>query len=80
MQSMIPGIKIVFLLYVLQFIFIIGNVETHPGPGTYNSDPLVNITIKNGQIYFHVQYYGSALLFFKMLTLFLVIPTLILVM
>ena len=78
MQSMIPGIKIVFLLYVLQFIFIIGNVETHPG--MYNSDPLVNITINNRQIYFHVQYYGSALLFFKMSTLFLVIPTLILVM
>ena len=45
MQSMIPEIKIVFLLYVLQFILIIGDVETHPG--MYNSDPLVNITINN---------------------------------
>jgi hypothetical protein len=61
MQSMVPGIKIVFLLYVLQFILIIGNVETHSGSGTYNSDPLMNITIDNGQIYFHVQYYGSIL-------------------
>ena len=30
LQSTIPEINIVFLLYVLQFILIIGDVETHP--------------------------------------------------
>jgi hypothetical protein len=47
LHSTIPEINIVFLLYVLQFILIIGDVETHPGPGTYNSNPPVNITNNN---------------------------------
>jgi hypothetical protein len=47
LQSTIPEINIVFLLYVLQFILIIGDVETHLGPGTYNSNPPVNITNNN---------------------------------
>jgi hypothetical protein len=35
--------NIVFLLFVLQFILIICDVETHPGPGTYDSNPLLPI-------------------------------------
>ena len=45
LQSTIKEINIVFLLFVLQFILIIGDVETHPG--TYNSNPPVNITNNN---------------------------------
>ena len=29
---------------ILQIILIIGDVETHPSPGTYNSNPPVHIT------------------------------------
>jgi len=47
LQSTIPEINIVFLLFVLQFILIIGDVETHPGPGMYNSNPPANITNNN---------------------------------
>jgi hypothetical protein len=39
-------------LFVLEFILIIGDVKTHPGPGTYNSNIPVNIRQK----YFHMQY------------------------
>jgi hypothetical protein len=54
LQSTIPEINIVFLLFVLQFILIIGDVETHPGPGTYNSNPPVNITINNVDKYISI--------------------------
>ena len=47
LQSTIPEINIVFLLFVLQCILIIADVETHPGSGTYNSNPPVNITNNN---------------------------------
>ena len=47
LQSTIPEIIIVFLLYILQFIRIIIDVEIHPSPGTYNSNLPVNITINN---------------------------------
>ena len=46
--------NIVFLLYVLQFILIIGDVETHPGPGTYNSNPPVNVTNNNVDKYISI--------------------------
>ena len=46
-QSTIPEINIVFLLFVLQFILIKGDVETHPGRGTYNANPPVNLTNNN---------------------------------
>jgi hypothetical protein len=54
LQSTIPEINIVFLLYVLQFILIIGDVETHLGPGTYNSNPPVNITNNNVDEYISI--------------------------
>ena len=54
LQSTIPEINIVFLLYVLQFILIIGYVETHPGPGTYSSNPPVNITNNNVDKYISI--------------------------
>ena len=54
LQSTIPEINIVFLLYVLQFILIIGDVETHPGPGTYNSNPPVNVTNNNVDKYISI--------------------------
>ena len=54
LQSTIPEINIVFLLYVLQCILIIGDVETHPGPGTYNSNPPVNITNNNVDTYISI--------------------------
>jgi hypothetical protein len=44
LHSTILEINIVFQLFVLQFILIIGDVETHSGPGTYNSNTPVNIT------------------------------------
>jgi hypothetical protein len=47
LQSRIPEINIVFLLYMLQFIRIIVDVEIHHSPGKYNSNPPVNITINN---------------------------------
>jgi hypothetical protein len=50
----IPEINIVFLLYILQFFLIIGDVETHPGPGTYNSNPPVNITNDNVDKYISI--------------------------
>jgi hypothetical protein len=50
----IPEINIVFLLYILQFILIIGDVKTHPGPGTYNSNPPVNITNNNVDKYISI--------------------------
>jgi hypothetical protein len=54
LQSTILEINIVFLLFVLQFILIIGDVETHPGPGTYNSNTPVNITINNVDNYISI--------------------------
>ena len=54
LQSTIPGINIVFLLYVLQFILIIGDVETHPGSGMHNSNPPVNITNNNVDKYISI--------------------------
>ena len=54
LQSTIPEINIVFLLYVLQFILIIGDVETHLGPGTHNSNPPVNITNNNVDKYISI--------------------------
>jgi hypothetical protein len=57
LQSTIPEINIVLLLFVLQFILIIGDVETHPGPDTYNSNPPVNITNNNVDKYFHNMQY-----------------------
>ena len=53
-QSTIPEINIVFLLYVLQYILFIGDVETHPGPGTYNSNPPVNVTNNNVDKYISI--------------------------
>ena len=44
LQSTIPEISIVFLL---QFILIIGDVETHSGLGTYDSNTPVKITNNN---------------------------------
>ena len=54
LQSTILEINIVFLLFVLQFILIIGDVETHPGPGTYNSNTPVNITVNNVDNYISI--------------------------
>jgi hypothetical protein len=45
---------IVFLLCVLQYIIIIGDVETHHGPGTYNSNTPVNITNNNVDKYISI--------------------------
>ena len=45
---------IVFLLCVLQYIIIIGDVETHHGPGTYNSNTPVNIAINNVDNYISI--------------------------
>ena len=53
-QSTIPEINIVFLLFVLQFILIKGDVETHPGPGTYNSNTQMNITNNNVDKYISI--------------------------
>jgi hypothetical protein len=36
LQSLNPNIDIVFLLFVLQYILIIGNVEVNPGPELIN--------------------------------------------
>ena len=43
-----------FSCYVLQCILIIGDVETHPGSGTYNSNPPVNITNNNVDRYISI--------------------------
>jgi hypothetical protein len=36
LQSLHPNIDIIFLLFVLQYILIIGNVEVNPGPELIN--------------------------------------------
>jgi hypothetical protein len=54
LQSTIPEINIVFLLFVLQFILIKGDVETHPGPGTYYSNTQMNITNNNVDKYISI--------------------------
>ena len=36
LQSLNPNIDIIFLLFVLQYILIIGNVEVNPGPELIN--------------------------------------------
>ena len=45
LQSIIPNINIVFLLFVLYFILIIGNVELNPGPNQNDESntPLINM-------------------------------------
>jgi hypothetical protein len=57
-QSTIPEINIVFLLFVLQFILIKGDVETHPGPGTYNSNQAMETIISLGYILGHYKIQG----------------------
>ena len=54
MQSVNPNIDIVFLLFVLHFILIIGNIEMNPGPGSStsssesdNSLSICNINIRS---------------------------------
>ena len=49
LQSIHPKIDIVFLLFVLQYILIIGNVELNPGPETYSlsSAPVDNSVISD---------------------------------
>lgn len=54
LQSVNPNIDIVFLLFVLHFILIIGNIEMNPGPGsstrssvTDNSLSICNINIRS---------------------------------
>ena len=37
LQSLNPNVNVVFLLFVLHFILMIGNVELNPGPETYIS-------------------------------------------
>ena len=54
LQSTIPEINKVFLLFVLHCILIIADVETHPGSGTYNSNPPVNITNNNVDRYISI--------------------------
>jgi len=51
LQSTIPEINIVFLL---QFILIIGDVETNSGPGTYDSNTPVKITNNNVDKYISI--------------------------
>ena len=36
LQNLCPKINVVFLLFVLHFILLIGNVELNPGPETLN--------------------------------------------
>ena len=36
-QSLTPKVNIIFLLFVLHFILLIGNVESNPGPETYST-------------------------------------------
>ena len=41
LQSLNPNVNVVFLLFVLHFILMIGNVELNPGPETdLSSSPL----------------------------------------
>ena len=43
LQSLNPNVNVVFLLFVLHFILMIGNVELNPGPETYISSSLPNL-------------------------------------
>ena len=60
LQSTIPEINIVFLLFVLQFILIKGDVETHPGPGTYHSNQAMETIISLAYILSHYKIQGGA--------------------
>jgi hypothetical protein len=43
LQSLNPNVNVVFLLFVLHFILMIGNVELNPGPETYISSSPPNL-------------------------------------
>jgi hypothetical protein len=43
LQSLSPNVNVVFLLFVLHFILMIGNVELNPGPETYISSSPPNL-------------------------------------
>jgi hypothetical protein len=51
LQSVNPNIDIVFLLFVLHFTVIIGNVEVNPGPLTneISNTSLVNTDIRTNK-------------------------------
>jgi hypothetical protein len=56
LQSLNPNVDIVFLLFVLQYILIIGNVEVNPGPELINrssvsdnSISICNINIRSAR-------------------------------
>lgn len=43
LQSLSPNINIIFLLFVLEHVLIIGNIETNPGPNSESgSTSIVN--------------------------------------
>jgi hypothetical protein len=43
LQSLNPNANVVFLLFVLHFILMIGNVELNPGPESYMSSSPLNL-------------------------------------
>ena len=43
LQSLNPNVNVVFLLFVLHFILMTGNVELNPGPETYISSSPPNL-------------------------------------